>query len=447
MTPRRRDTPSRGRWLLAALLTLALVTAGCVGGEVEETSTEDDDVTGFDEATRERAESQATERPLDYVVPGTEVRPHERIWINGSVGPEAVQGAETSQDRGGTSYNTVVLTEDIADHIPPGQAVQVDLTLIYDGAPGRSADLDILVDFPHLVNSTSRAYWDEYSWVTVRKTAQANVVGVEGEPHEVGIEVSEGRILPGQSLDYSLRVDLRYAPDAVGPHVPYAFDVPANASGLVLSSVKLTGDTHVDTHIVLVGPDDELLRSVPYNDLAIASESILIPVDQAGEHVLYATHMTGGFLAVEADAPPDDREMRILDREVTREVLFEGGVAPGVAEHHVYDETTPRSGGESTTFTLGETFPLEVRAFVGGEGATVAGDVEVRLSSEKGLVDLYHRFARYDDERGSVGASDDGIPENDRFLPENLAPGTYTAEVIMDGTNAPVGYEVVTYVR
>lgn len=445
---------------LTIVVGLALVTAGCIGLGGDDADAADaggDGVEGVDigERTQQDIQERTQEEPTNYTVPSQSNLETRTVLFEGSVGPQSNTAYECRNDRCGNDVNTYRQVEDVSQHVPPGQATEIDIKLHYQGGPGSSADLDIYVNVPGFETEYAPDNNDEFNWKLSVQTLTVNTVGVSGEPAEVGVEVTNGKM--ASSMDYTLNVTFRYADDVVTPYHPYAIDVPEEATGLIFESEKVGGGEHVSSEFLLVGPDDDLVRHVSYNDLAIASESVIVPVDQAGEYIFYAPEMRGGFLTVSADAPPEDRPMDVLEREVVRTVDL-SGPAPGSIEYAPTKgcntpfvgscetgATTPMAGGQETSFTIEDSFPLEVSAFVGSEGtpAATAGS-QVKISSSEGLVYAYKRFARADVDDESVGMSRDEL--NTAFFPGNLTRSEYTLQIVNNAPNE-VGHEILTYQR
>lgn len=449
------------RPLLAVALALTLATAGCLNplgddpaGDAEQADAGDDadrvDVSG---RTEEDIQQRTQEDPTNYTVPGQQEMETETVVIEGTVGPESNTAHESKNDRSGNDANTYVVAEDVSDHIPPGQPTEVHMKLRYQNSPGSSADLDLYVDVPGAETDYAPDNDDEWNWKQSVQKKTVNTVGVDGEDHEVGVEVTNGKMV--QSLDYTLNVTFRYAQDVVTPYHPYTIQVPSNASGLVFESEKAGGGEHIRSEFMLVGPDDNLVGYQEYNDLAIETESVLVPVSKPGEYVFYAPEMRGGFLSVSADAPPEDREVGTLERKTARTVDIEGP-APGMIEWNPTrgcdnlgdcdaDTSTPMSGGEQVSFTVEESFPLEVRAFVGADSSFEgSAGTQVRITAGDDLVHEYKRWMRADHEDDQMGLSRDEL--NTRSEPGNYTRDQFDVHIVNNGPNA-VGHEILTYVR
>ncbi len=429
--------------MLVVAIAGLIPLAGCFGSD------EPDAVVVEEKPTIKLTESVvalAQSKPLDFTFPLQKALPVARTYFNGTIGAESAASVESQGDRGGTSYNTVIVEYDVANLIPAGQPALVDIQLTWNNRPGEAADLDIVVDLPGTRTHESRAYYDEWSWTLPVEIRNVATVGVAGAPHMVGVQAANGRILPVGGLAYSLQVSVHYAKNVLTPGVPYAVTVPANASGLVFESVKFAGDTHVAAEFIVVSPENTMVSHHEFNDLAVPTESLYVPVPGPGEYVIYIPHMSHGFLRVSADAPPDVREARVLKMAWESLVLLSDAAAPGVAEHEVYDQSTAYTEGTSVAFNLDTAFPLEVRPFI--QGANVAtGDVDLRVSSPAGQVARYHRALRYDDDRGRIGFTDETDARENAFHPENLMRGAYVLSAAVNGQNGEIGVRVLTFQR
>ena len=350
-------------------------------------------------------------------------------------------------------YNLARQVADVTSIIPPGQPTEIHITLYYYSQLGNSAKCDIYLDVPGTKTSFNPSNNDEFNWKFSVQRKVVNTVGVPGQKHEIGLECGNGRMTSG--IPFTIRMDVTYEKDVFTPYHPYAFQVPANASGIILESAKGGGPEHLRAWFIVVSPRDELVAFVDFNDIAIPTESVFIATPEPGEYVFYAHNMTGGFLRMRADSPVEQRDVRILRLAESREA-FLTGPSPGVAPRdwfHGPDPAaglapveTPGAGGQEATFNVDGTFPLRIAAFIGDPASgsrTLMSDV--RISSSKGLVAYLQRVARYDDERGSLGVSQDEW--NSAFQPWNLQKGAYTVQIVNNSPDASVGRIVTTYVR
>lgn len=430
------------RVALAGALLLALLLAGCIGsgGDDAAGSAADEGAQALTPDRAEEARQAASDVPQNYTLPRQDVLEPRRVWFNDSVGVEAAAGVEGNGDEGGTDYNGQVVTTDVSRHLPPGQPAEIRIQLSWDPEPGQSADLEIVTDLPGHRTDTSSGD-GQLNWNLGVQSMTVNTVGVEGEDHVVGVEAHNGRNPRGE-IEFSMRLEFHYPEDVLTPHHPYAFTVPANATGVVLESVKTAGDEHIRSSFVIVGPDDTLVDKIDYNDLAIASESIFVPLAEAGEHVFYAYNMSGGFLSLEADTGVEDRTVRPLPLVRTTATDVEGP-APGTVARDWTGSgpATPMTGGQETSFTVEDSFPLRIEGSYEGRST---GATQIRISSPAGLVYDHQRVLHHEDERGSLGYTDDEA--NTVFRPGNLRTGSYTVHVV---NNAPgsVTHTVTTYER
>ncbi len=448
---------NRTKTILALALSLTLLTAGCLGilgGDEDVDATNTNDTQGIDisTGTQEDIQKRTATKLSNYTLSAQDALPSETVYFNGSVSAQANTAYESKNDRSGNDVNTYLQTYDVSQQIPEGQPTEMVVKLVYFGSAGSSADLDIYVNVPGTETEYASDNSDEWNWKAAILTKTVNTVGVQGEDHLVGVQVTNGKVV--QPMDYTLKVTFRYADDVLTPYHPYAFEVPENATSIILESVKTGGDEHIKSDFFILGPDDELVKYTRYNDLAIASESVLIPVNQPGTYVFYAPTMTGGFLSLEADAPPEDRNLTILPRKLT-EVTDLSGPAAGTPEYDATEgcsmafvgscetgTSTPKQGGQSATFTVADAFPLEIWGWVEGSGATAGTDLTI--SSSKGPVYEYKRVVRADQGDNSVGLTRDEITTNHGF--GNLTKGEYTIEIVNDGAQT-VGHTILTYER
>lgn len=439
-----------------ALLAAALVAstgAGCLGLFGDEVAGETvdrqqqvaEDLLG--QEGQDLLSDIASPVPKLYAFPGQLQLPPVVLWINKTVGPEVTLSFEGDQDEGGMRYNAIVQTEDISKHIPPGQPVEIIAKLQWNAKEVNSADFDIYVDVPGVKTTYYPAKSEDMNWNVPQKTLTVNTVGVAGLPHLVGVEAASGK--SKEDIAYTMRVEIHYVKDVLTPYLPWAFQVPANASGLIVESVKGAGDEHIRAKFAIIGPDDSLVAYVDYNDIAIRTESVLVPTKGPGEYVFYAYEMHGGFLSIRADAGLEKVEARPLERVQTT-VALDNAPAPGmISRDWTFDSVvegqappTEMSGQKEATFAMDGTYPLGVFGWIKVQGTLAS---QVRISSTAGLVHDLQRVLRYEDERGSIGYTGDG-GINQALLYENLAKGAYKVEYVNNG-QAEIGYTTVTYKR
>ncbi len=440
----------RGGGLLALLALAGPVASGCLGLFRDENANDvvDPNAAGrglVDDRTIELLDERLAAVPRNYTFPGQSLLMRLVHYVNGTVDQIANAGFEDRNDRSGNSYNVYRAMEDVSKLIPPGQPTEMHVTLYYANTAGNSVACDVAVDVPGTRTSFNTGNNDEFNWKFSVQRMIVNTVGVPGEKHEVGVECASGKMTQG-SVPYTIRVDFDYERDVFTPFIPWAFTVPANATGVIIESAKAGGPEHLRSSFIVVGPDDDLVAYVDFNDIAIPTESVFIPTATPGEHVFYAFNMTGGFLRVKADAPVEMRQVRPLTIRVDR-VTDKSGPAPGVVGRdwlHDGGIVTPAQGGEEVAFSADGTFPLRIEPFI-GEGGAKTLMTGVRILSAKGLVASLDRVLRYDDENGSLGVTQDEF--NRYFDATMLARGAYTVQVVNDSPDAAVGHVLTTYVR
>jgi hypothetical protein len=440
---------------IALLMALMLPLSGCLGffGDEEDQETNTSSITSsVDEETAQRIESRSSGQFQNFTVPGQEDLDSRTLWFNGSLsGGDGAAAYEDRNDRSGTNYNTEVVTHDLSSAIPDGQAAEIRVKMWYFPGAGESADLDIFADVPGTHTDFSATDCDAFSWKICVEEQVINTVGKSDDATEVGVQIANGRVL--QEMPYHVKVDISYEKDVITPGQAYAFDVPDNATGIVVESAKAGGGEHVRTDFLVIGPDDELVEFVEYDDIAIPTESKLIPVDQSGEHVLYPIEMSGGFLSVEANTPvpADQREARTLS--LTEDTVTDASSpTPGTGNTCVPSAIStgcqseiPRNAGGSTSFSVDGAFPLEIKSWINEEGSQNANlDAEIQIQSGDGLVHRSKKIVQYEDERGTIGSSRDELTTVSGW--GNLTKGEYTVDYVIDGT-ASVGHTVTTYQR
>lgn len=444
--------------LAAIALVVMLPVSGCLGLFGGDETDDEADSTSLSDSvgneTAEQIQERTSNQFKNYTLPGQEELPTEQLWFNGSIGPGPTMASwEDRNDRSGNRINHEIITNDISSALPPGQPAELSLKLWYFGSPGSSGDLDLYVNVPGLETEHASDDCDAFNWKVCVQEKSVTTVGTDG-PAEIGVQVTNNRAF--EDLDYFLRVEVTYAEDVITPAAPYAFEVPENATGIVIKSEKAGGSEHIDGELLVIGPDDELVEYVEYNDLAIPTESKLIPVSGGGEYIIYPIELHGGFLSVEADVPVDKAKLDGRMLETATESVEDGsgptpgfGCAPidaGLPAPRVGDcrnETIAQ--GDSSQFSVEGTFPLEIHAWIGGDDAQqVNVDAEVRITSSDGLVYRAQKFVQAQNGDDTAGLSRDEL--NFEGFWENLAKGEYTVTYAIDGT-ATVGHTVTTYTR
>lgn len=445
---------------LVALLLVATAAAGCLGGAkpetVQEANLKPKEIT---QDAEKRFEELTQVIPSNYTFAGQRLLDPIVAWFNDTIDSAADTGFESPSDDGGFNFTTIPKTMDVSQHIPVGQAVEIHITLWWSGNPGQSVDLDILTDLPGSVGAFDPSTGQEMNWNVPVKRLVVNTVGVAGQKPLIGVQATNGRIAPGQTVEFHLSMAFDYARDVLTPYHPWAFQVPDGATGIVLHSEKITGDEHIQAAFSIISPTDDLVQFVEYDDIAIPTESVFIPLRQPGEYIFYAYFMTGGFLSLKADAPVPVRDVRALALTEESAVDFNNPAAPGIVEHNLTVDTglgspadglnvaTPyQEGSNAGTFSVDKAFPLRVLGWFGG-GQTVAGDAEVRISNDAGVVYDAVRGLRADfGDQGSIGWTGDHAPFVSTF-PGRLHKGSFTVSVVSDGYTGQIGHTILSYDR
>ncbi len=439
---------------IALLMVVMLPLSGCLGIFGDDSDDEGADSSSVDPSvgneTARQIESRSSGQFQNYTIPGQQDLDTQVLWLNGTLSTgDGAAAWEDRNDRSGTSYNTPYITEDLADSLPEGQPAEISVKMWYFPGPGESADLDVYVDFPGVQSDFSPSNCDEFSWKICVEERVVNTVGIADESSEVGVQVANGRVVG--EMSYFMKVEIVYESNVVTPGQAYAFQAPEDATGLVVESEKAGGSQHVRTDFVVIGPDDELVEFVEYDDIAIPTESKLVSISEPGEYIVYPIEMEGGFLSVHANVPvpAELRQGRVL--ELTKNTVADASSpAPGTGETCIpvagdaCGQQIPWNGGDSSGFSIDGTFPLEITTWINEGGPNANLDAQIKVTSENGLVHESKKFVQYEDERGTIGSSRDEINTESNWA--NLAKGDYTVDYVIDGTGT-VGHTVVTYQR
>lgn len=437
---------------LVLVITLALsgAMAGCLkkdaapAADLEQEKV--DEILG--QTGRDALVDAAAIIPKNYTFPGQKLLPPAVFEYLGQITTAANGALEAERDEGGIERNTFVEMQDISHLLPPGQPVELVIDLVWDASEGNSADLDIAVDVP----GTRTAYSptsETFNWNLAVKTIVINTVGVEGLPALVGVQAAGGVV--SQGFDYKLTVKATYVEDVLTPYHAWAFDVPADASGIVIESEKAGGEEHVAAQFVIIDPEDNLVQFMDFNDIDIPTESIFIPASRGGTYVFYAYSMHGGFFRIKTDVPNQENNVRQLALVETK-VADSNAPAPGVAGKDLFNgsaaqNTMPAADVNPTIvpFTTAGAFPLRVTGYIAGPATTQA---KITLKSPLGAVHTLTSIARAQDESGSVGytSTQEGSPNN--LLDwKNIQRGSWTAEIVNTSPGVEIGHTVLSYTR
>lgn len=361
-------------WTVLALVAVTL--SGCADdAPVEE---EEEVPTQLTQEDVDRLEELVAEQhPRIFAFPGQEVLEPVFDWANGTVGSEGNTGIEPIDDDGPADMGGPIQVHDISDLVPAGQPVELRLELKWAGDPGASVDLDLYINVPGLTTTHSEGHYDEsWNWNRVTKNQVVNTVRIDGQPFEIGVQANNGKTVVPEGVSYSIEVQAFFPENPVlPPLVPHGLTLPEGGTGFILESEPITGDEHIETDLIIVGPDDILHRSIHHND--IGTETLRIAASTPGEYVFYIAEQHGGFIRVETDVPNPDFEARPLTKVVEETALYDGAVAaPG----------SPGTYGEEGALDLPGT-PLDLYSFIRvSQGASISGDVQMDVLSQDGVV-------------------------------------------------------------
>lgn len=437
--------------VLTIVLALALGgMAGCLkkadapAADLEQQKA--DDILG--QAGRQNFVDAAAIIPKNYTFPGQDLLPPAIFEHVGEITTAANGAVEAEKDEGGFERNTFVEMQDISALMPPGQPVELVIDLVWDASEANSADLDIAVDVPG-TKTTYSPTSETFNWNLAVKTIVVNTVGVEGMPALVGVQAAGGVV--SQGFEYTLTVKATYVEDVLTPYHAWAFDLPADASGIIIESDKAGGEEHVAAQFVVIDPEDNLVAFVDFNDIDIPTESLFIPTSRAGTYVFYAYHMHGGFFRIKTDVPNQENGARQLALVETK-VVDSASPSPGVAGKDLFNgsaaqNTMPAADVNPTVipFTTEGGFPLRVTGYITGPATTQA---KITLKSPLGTVHTLTSILRAEDEGGSVGytSQHEGSPNNQLDW-KNIQRGSWTAEIVNTSPGVEIGHTVLTYTR
>ena len=435
--------------VLAALL-VSTALAGCLKKDPVQTMSAEqekaDDILG--QAGRQSLVDAAAIVPKNYSFAGQELLPPVVFEYVGQITQSANGALEAEKDEGGIERGTYVELQDISHLVPVGQPVELVIDLVWDASEANSADLDIAVDVPGAATMYSPTS-ETFNWNLAVKTLVVNTVGVEGKPAKVGIQAAGGAVTQG--FEYELTIRATYVEDVLTPYHAWAFDVPPSAGGVILESEKAGGEEHVASQFVIIGPDDELVQFVDFNDIDIPTESVFIPLSKPGTYVFYAYTMQGGFLRIKADVSLDETAARTLALVETK-VADSTAPAPGVAGKDHFNGSAlggaapvPDVNPTVVDIDTGATFPLRVTGYITGP---VMSQAKITLKSSLGAVHTLTKIARAEDDSGSVGytSAQEGSPNN-VYDWKNIQRGAWTAEIVNTSPGVEIGHTILTYVR
>lgn len=435
--------------VLGLVMTTAL--AGCFGGAKQQTAAPPPPPPELSKQDIQRFEELAAPEIRNYSLPGSQALEPVTKWFNGSIDQTANTGIQDRNDRGGNDFNVNIVPFDISSLVPVGQPTALRIKLAYQASPGSSAKADIYACVPGYCSYYTTSNNDQFNWKDTVETMNVMTVGVSGQKAVVGVSEADGMVA-GQSLAFSLEVQAQYFQDVLTPFEAYAFQVPPGATGITLHSVK-PGQEHLQAKFIVLDPQDNLVSYNEYNDIAVTTESLFIPIKAPGEYVFYAQEMKNGFFSMVSDAPLDHPEMRILPvKEEFVTDLAGGTPAPGTPDKDFTGAgaAAPFSAGTEVGFTMDKAFPLEIWPAI-KPGQAVSGLVEVKIIGPKGEVASLNRDLRVDNgpygtaTGGSLGLTRD--ESNTKVDWSKLAKGAYKVQIVADGETADIGHVVKTYTR
>jgi hypothetical protein len=399
------------------------------------------------ELTQERVEeleALATSLPRAVAFPDQAALAPVKVVVDGLLEQGAgITSVELTGDDSVLEVNPEYITFDLTEYVPEGQPVEVNMALKWYGNPGAGVDMDIYANVPGTHDAYDPEAWNwDFNWNIVNKARTVDTVHIAGEPLEVGMQVTNGKALHPEGVRWQFRFELYFPANVLPPGIPFAIHVPPEGRGLIFESEPVTGEEHVTSSFIVVGPDDQFVRAVRHND--IGTETLFIPVRGAGEYVVYSQAQHGGFLRVETDVPSGQNVARALARTVTEAVLVSQlGMAPGAAGTPV--DMAMR--GDIDTSTVPS--PLDLAMFARpAAGAALTGSVVAEAASAAGIVDQLSVTVNAEGDFGRIGNRWTDNPDAQAMGRQNLDGGAYTYAITANGAvGLDIGYRIVSYVR
>lgn len=441
-----------GKASFALLLALTLALGGCFGkNDVSSAAKTDqqkkaDDLLG--KAGLDKLIDASGIIPKNYSFARQNMLPATNVTFKATVASDTMGGYEAENDEGGIDYNTKTTMYDISGRLPPGQPAEIVLKLYWDASEANSGDIDLVTDVPGAISSYSPTS-ETLNWNYAVKTLVVDTLGVEGQSAKVGVQVASALVSRG--FEYKLDVSFTYVKDVLTPYHPWAVDVPPGANGLLFESEKAGGDEHITAQFLLLGPDDKPVQFVDFNDISIPTQSVFIPTEKAGTYVFYAYSMHGGFLRVKADVPlqnPAARTLALVQKKVVDSTAFAPGLAgKDIMNGSAVNASTPKddTNAQVVQFSPEGLFPLRVEPYVKGQFTTMA---KITLKSPLGVVAQRTAIGRYADDRGTIGYTSDHEESQDNIRAwNNVARGTWQAQIVNDNPSTELGHVVTTYER
>lgn len=229
----------------APALLLALLLAGCSGGDAPQPDSEELGVSG---------QVQAQTGPLALLrFTGSQGAVHDVVWANGTVNAQDtcnLGGCVTSVDR---AFRRTLLT----DRMPAGRPTLLSVALDWNEAPIQFGSFDLLLEAPESTVYASRATFEPGRIEALAVLRPVGPVAI------VMAAYGPGGDLPSTAYTLSIRLDSD--PIALLPGVPVAVALQA---GDTLSASSYGGGK---ADFLLYGPDDAFLgqfsgeRTLPSN--------------------------------------------------------------------------------------------------------------------------------------------------------------------------------------
>lgn len=320
--------------LLLASLLLLPAFAGCLAGD--EPAPADD--AGAPAATAQDAGAVAGPAPSGakdaYVVPASETEDAKEavahpvpVRTNEARPPVVLDLSDefTSTDCRGLRFGMAEQTlqqasrprrfHDLSDQLQVGDVFQYNVTLSFENADGRWAEIQAMYGFGSTIRAYEEGTADKRGLVTIAWEGQGYRTS-DSDPSFIDVNCWFGQLQ--EPLPYTLTVSLTFADNAIPAEAPMRLPVPEGAARLFVRGVPLDGEKGVLSHFRLFGPDDRLVCECALNsDRQVATVELPGP----GDYVLLVDHTANGFVSAALDAPAQE-EMTAMEMEWRHLPLF-----------------------------------------------------------------------------------------------------------------------------
>lgn len=276
--------------MICALVLLAALLGGCLGGEEDPALSDEKDQDESKEDEGDKGQDEQTSwvlRPSRFAL-GEAF--DEELRVEGSFEPQ-----ETGIG-GGFFTGDFQARVDLSDLVPAGVPVRLDVSVQID-----AEEVPLVGPTGRVDPLSNGTVWYERDWRSP-EAGQGELEGVvkRGEEGSVGLLLEA--YVPGHAeppdVHYVVEARARAVPDEVPDGVPVALMLEGN------ETVVFEAPGEGDSEVVVFSPDDEMVGRVR----VLEEQEWTSPKGAAGEFVVMASHGSGSLRIVRQVEPGQDPE-------------------------------------------------------------------------------------------------------------------------------------------